>query len=190
MIQATDIACLIFASGASSRFGSSKMLYPLGDSRAVLAKTIQIYTQVFDVVNVVVSDKDPLIIKLVQCEAAVPILNQYAELGLSQSLIAGVESTEPTTGWLCALGDMPYLSVKTVKSISEHLSPNNIVVPRTELGNGNPVGLGINFREELLSLKGDVGAKPLIKRHANSINYLDCNDPNIHRDIDRPSDIF
>ena len=190
MIDDSDIACLVFASGASVRFGGRKMLHPLKDGLSILATTIRIYRQVFRVVNVVVNDKDLTIIDLVESEGAVAILNPRSSQGLSQSVVAGVELTQPKRGWLCALGDMPYVWESTVESVADRLSESNIVVPRTKNVNGNPVAIGSNFRAELLQLDGDIGAKPLINQNAQWVHYIDCNDPNIHRDIDRRTDLF
>lgn len=190
MIRPNDIACLIFAAGASSRFGRSKMQYKLEGGRPILAKTIAIYAQVFEQVNVVVREGDHALINLAEKECAVCIANPHAENGLSQSIIAGVNAIMPSRAWLFALGDMPYLSANTVDGLADQATHENIVIPRTITGNGNPVIFGTRFRAELLELTGDMGAKPVVLRHPGSVQYYDCNDVGVHHDIDQPSDIL
>ena len=196
MIRTSDISCLILASGASSRFGSSKLLHELDvadGSRtkiAILEKTINIYAQAFDKVNVVVRETDSAIIRLVESQGACCIPTANADKGLSQTIIAGINATSPSKAWLIALGDMPYVSTRTVEAIASQSSADHIVVPRSKLGNGNPVALGKRFEHELLNLRGDVGAKPLVKQHVNRVQFYDCDDHGIHQDIDYPKDIL
>ena len=161
-----------------------------GVRSTILAKTIAIYLQVFDKVSVVVREADRAIIRLVENQGACFIANTEADKGLSQSIIAGVNATSPSRAWLIALGDMPYVSRRTVQAIASQVSADNIVVPRSKLGNGNPVAMGTMFKSELLDLRGDVGAKPLLKQHINRVQFYDCDDHGIHQDIDQPHDIL
>ncbi len=189
-IVSGDIECIILASGASHRFGSAKMLHRLNDGTTILAKTIGVYSQVFERVSVVVRDGDDPIIRLVEKEGASYINNVAFDQGLSKSVVAGVRASTPSRAWLIALGDMPYLSVSTLFSLVFMANKDSIVVPRTTKGIGNPVIFGADYREELLRLSGDVGAKRLLSRYANRLFFHDCDDVGVHHDIDRPSDIL
>jgi len=166
------------------------MLYELPEGISILAKTIRIYANIFEEVNVVVREDDHDVVRLVEDESAICIFNSTSDQGLSQSIVAGVKSTKPTRAWLCALGDMPYVSTATVESMEPYVLVDNIVIPRTPLGNGNPVALGRFFRNDLLELSGDVGAKPMIRRHSDLVDYYDCEDYGIHQDIDQLCDIL
>ncbi|MFT6406823.1 MAG: molybdenum cofactor cytidylyltransferase [Arenicella sp.] len=190
MIQSNKLACVILASGASARFGSSKMLYELEEGISILTQTIRIYAAVFDQVHVVVRFDDKLAIELVRREGAICIENLNPEHGISQSIVAGVDALAPSTAWLFALGDMPYVLPTTVRSLLLSAAVESIVVPRTSRGIGNPIVFGADFKSALLGLTGDVGAKPLLKRHAQQIRFYDCEDDGIHHDIDRISDIL
>jgi molybdenum cofactor cytidylyltransferase len=190
MIQSKDVSCVILASGASSRFGKSKMLYELDQNVSILAKTITIYQAIFDQVHVVVKHDDKAVIELAEGQGASCIKNIKSDLGLSQSIIAGVKGTSPSKALLIALGDMPYVSVETICSLAQRASLTEIIVPRTGRGNGNPIVFGVHFHQQLLALTGDMGAKPLLKRNASHIKFYDCQDQGIHVDIDRISDIL
>ena len=185
-----NISCLILAAGASARFGSSKMLHRLADGTEILAKTIAIYQQVFERVNVVVGQADDALIHLVEKQGAVSILNPSFDQGLSQSIVAGIKASQPSSAWMIALGDMPYVSVETVASLVLNVDPQEIVVPKTAIGTGNPVVLGTRFKADLLALHGDIGAKPLLTRHPDAVRFYHCDDLGIHQDIDRLSDVL
>ncbi|MFQ3226636.1 MAG: molybdenum cofactor cytidylyltransferase [Porticoccaceae bacterium] len=190
MIDSSNVTCVILASGASTRFGRSKMLHQLGEGVSILAKTIGIYRAIFDQVNVVVRHDDKAVIRLVEHQGANGIININSELGLSQSIIAGVEGVPQPKAWLFALGDMPYVSSDTIRSLTLRASLTEIVVPRTRIGNGNPIVFGAQFKKQLLGLTGDVGAKHLLKLNAQHVSFYDCQDIGIHHDIDRISDIL
>jgi len=190
VIESADIACLVLASGSSSRFGSHKLLHELPDGISVIAKTIRLYKQVFNQVHVVIREGDHELTKIVEQESAICVLNNSAEQGLSQSVVAGVRSTTPITAWLCGLADMPYLSPDTVRSIAESVRSATIVAPKTLKGIGNPVALGVRFKQELLELDGDIGAKPILNRHSDLVEFHHCNDQGIHQDIDTVDDIL
>jgi len=190
MNDSNNVACVILASGASTRFGHSKMLYQLDEGTSILAKTIGIYRSVFDQVHVVVRQDDKAGIQLVEHAGANNIINFNSQLGLSQSIIAGIQGVTQSKAWLFALGDMPYVSIETVRSLVMRASLSHIVVPRTRNGNGNPIVFGAHFKNQLLDLTGDVGAKHLLKVNAQYVTFYDCQDSGIHHDIDRVSDIL
>jgi len=190
MIDTSNVACVILASGASTRFGHSKMLYQLDEGISILAKTIDIYRAIFDQVHVVVRHDDRALIQLVEQQGANGIINVNSEQGLSQSIIAGIKGVRQPKAWLFALGDMPYVSSETVRSLVLRALVNEIVVPRTRIGNGNPIVFGAHFKNQLLDLTGDVGAKHLLKLNAQHVSFYDCQDTGVHHDIDRVSDIL
>ncbi|MDE2259940.1 MAG: hypothetical protein KGK17_06425, partial [Betaproteobacteria bacterium] len=53
---------------------------------------------------------------------------------------------------------------------------------------GNPVGFSSHFREALMALRGDQGARRLLDVHRQEVCWLDVDDPGILLDIDVPND--
>ena len=64
-----------------------------------------------------------------------------------------------------------------------------IVVPVYQGKRGHPVGFSSLFRQALLSLQGDVGAREILRQHADEITYLECDDPGVLFDVDVPEDL-
>lgn len=187
-----DISCVLLAAGSSSRFGSNKLLHTLPGGKSLLASSLDLYSQVFPKITVVVNHEAPkfeeLLSIIIRYDADY-ISSPKAELGLSQSLVAGISASSPKVGWLIALADMPYLQIETIRAIAEALQESNIVLPTSARGAGNPVGFGKNFKQQLLNLDGDKGAKAVVHANFESTIQLPVNDLGIHHDIDRPSDI-
>ncbi len=53
-----------------------------------------------------------------------------------------------------------------------------------------PVGLSRHLKNEISKLKGDNGAKRVIKNHQASTVFIQTNDPGITRDIDVKEDLL
>ena len=67
---------------------------------------------------------------------------------------------------------------------------SNIAVPVYDNRRGNPAILGCGFKEELLSLQGDVGAKELINNNESRVCKVYVDDMGVLHDIDRPEDVL
>ena len=85
---------------------------------------------------------------------------------------------------------MPNVKPQTVRAIDYALSTQGgIVVPYFHSERGHPVAFGEVFREELLALQGDSGAKAVLQAHPDKVHRLQVNDPGIVQDIDTPEDL-
>ena len=192
MADFSDIDCVLLAAGSSVRFGSNKLLHTLPNGKSLLASTLNLYSRVFANISVVVDpqgqDLDRLC-SIIKAQGAAYTYSPNADFGLSQSLVAGVQASSPTIGWLIALADMPYLQVETLRLIAKSLQPNNIVIPKSSNGVGNPVGFGKNFAVQLSKIQGDRGAKSVVQSNEQSLLYMLVNDLGIHHDIDTIGDI-
>lgn len=113
-----------------------------------------------------------------------------AHLGISASLEAGINFCAQADGWLIALADMPWILPSTCEQIVANLRANGgIVAPTFNQRRGHPVGFTAQFTNELLSLKGDQGARTLFDRHTEAVRLIAVSDPGITLDIDRPGDL-
>jgi CTP:molybdopterin cytidylyltransferase MocA len=108
---------------------------------------------------------------------------------LSLSLRTGLMGSAYASGWVIALGDMPWVQPSTVAALREALELGaEIAVPRYHGARGNPVGFSRRYWHELIALQGDEGARSLLQRHITSITWVDVEDEGILRDVDLPAD--
>jgi molybdenum cofactor cytidylyltransferase len=109
---------------------------------------------------------------------------------MARSLVCGIDASRTAQGWVIALGDMPYVAPDTIQAVAARIAQTGeIVVPAYRGTRGHPVGFGQRYLEELLLLQGDEGARSVIGRHAGKLEIVECGDPGILRDIDRPADL-
>jgi molybdenum cofactor cytidylyltransferase len=115
-----------------------------------------------------------------------------ADTGMAASLVHAIRHASNIVpapqAWLVALGDMPYVSPSTLQRLAdalEHGAP--IVAPVMEGRRGNPVGFGRVHLATLLALRGDEGARGLLR--SCPVTEVAVADPGIFRDIDTPTDL-
>ena len=108
----------------------------------------------------------------------------FAE-GMATSIRVGVEAAVGEQGYLFALGDMPQIAGTTMLTVAEALkSRKAIAVPVRDGRRGHPVAIGSSYREALLALTGDRGARPILKKNAASVVEVPVEDKGIFVDVD------
>lgn len=112
-------------------------------------------------------------------------------LGMGASLAAAVEASAHADGWIVALGDMPAIEPRTIAMVKVALQGGALIAAPCDGGDrrGHPVGFSAALRDELLALRGDVGARDVIAHHKSAVVLLPTDDHGIFVDIDTPGDL-
>ena len=160
-----------------------------GDKAIIGHKTCQVFQDV-----VVVSQNNKQLLAEVEASNARAIINTQASLGLSESIKTAVKATQPDIAWMFILADMPFVKISTLQALASEACRECICQPRSNKEQakprlGNPVVIGVDFRDALLQLTGDVGAKNVVQANSDKLNIVDVEDLGIYQDIDQPSDL-
>ena len=192
---------LVLASGFGRRFDAAgrrnKLLARLPDGQTLVTASARALCSVLEQVAVVVPTRGTLIEAALSDLPVRLVRNARARDGIGASIAVGVAALKAdfpqATGWLVALGDMPFVAPATIKTVAEALVAggaaglHRIVAPAYRGTRGHPVGFGSGFADSLMALDGDVGASVLMRDHA--VRLVDCDDPGILRDIDTREDL-
>jgi molybdenum cofactor cytidylyltransferase len=85
---------------------------------------------------------------------------------------------------------MPYVRPETIAKIAAALAAGAPIAAPTYRGErGHPVGMSAQFRGALQALRGDEGARSVLKQNADLVQLIDVDDPGVCRDIDTPADL-
>lgn len=184
------IVGILLAAGSGSRFGGGKLLHPLADGTPIGVASLRNLKQALpEVVAVVRVGDDALRVRL-EAEGVAVHLCQDAQIGMSRSFVCGVRACADADGWVIALGDMPFIQPRTIRTVAQNIEgAGRIAIPAWQGRRGHPIGFGKRYREELLDVSGDEGARTVVQRHADEVVILDCDDPGILRDIDTRADL-
>jgi len=184
------ITGILLAAGSGSRFGGGKLLHPLPDGTPIGVASLRNLRSALPEVIAVVRTGDDQLRELLEREGIVVHPCEDANLGMARSFMRGIAASEDADGWVIALGDMPFLLPQTIKTVAERVEQTgNIAIAAYRGERGHPVGFGRRYRDELLKLQGDEGARSVIGRHPGDLEIVDCDDRGILRDIDTPDDV-
>ena len=118
-----------------------------------------------------------------------------AHKGMGHSLAHGVEHCFSSNGWLIALADMPYLQASSVNQLILNCQDKDKDKDKDSIARlvfegraGHPVYFPSYFSSQLRQLKGDKGARDIIKKE--TVKYVSVDDLGCLDDIDTPQDLL
>ena len=193
--MAANIRGILLAAGYSTRFGSNKLLQPLpqGSPDAGVPIALASARHLLDALPQSVAILRPRAQKLgrlLRDAGCSTVVCKNAAEGMGVSLAAGVRAAGDAHGWVVALADMPFIRPETIRVIAKALAEGAaIAAPAYRGERGHPVGFARRFLDELSTLRGDAGAREILKEHPDWITLYDVDDPGVLRDIDEPSDL-
>ena len=185
-----NIVGILLAGGTATRFGSDKLLHPLPDGTPMVVASLHRLRAVLPRVVAVVRRDAPELERLLREGGAEIVVCPRAHEGMGTTLAHAVRASGEPAGWVVALADMPFVGPETIQRVVDRLSAGaGIVAPRWQGERGHPVGFSARFRDPLTALRGDAGARNLLRAHQDALELIDCEDPGVVRDIDTPADL-
>jgi molybdenum cofactor cytidylyltransferase len=185
---------ILMAAGRGRRFDPlgqrNKLLQVLpGGDPVVVASARKLLAVLPTVIAVVPPDDGGVAAMLAALGCEVSVCPD-ADSGMAASLVHAIRYSLPhgPDAWLVALGDMPHVAPSTLQALAAALTAGApIAAPVMEGRRGNPVGFGRVHLDALLALRGDQGARGLLRDCA--VTDVPVDDPGIFQDIDTPSDL-
>lgn len=182
---------ILLAAGRGSRFDPSgaanKLLARLADGEPVVAASARHLLAALPRVLAVCAEDGEVaqLLRSLGCEVTVCA---DAAKGMGVSLSHAIRQSLPASGWVVALGDMPFVQPSTIAALRDALASGApIAAPVSQGRRGNPVGFGGAHLAALLALKGDEGARRIVRNHEATL--VEVADPGIFADIDSPADL-
>jgi CTP:molybdopterin cytidylyltransferase MocA len=178
-----QVAAVVLAAGASSRFGSPKQLARIGDKTMLEAVAATAHEAGLDPVIAVVPPA------LAVPPDVVPEINDRPADGMSRSLRLGLAAVPAeVNAAVVLLGDQPTLSAATIRLLLEAAGPARQVVAATADGR---IGPPVLVRREAFALAqdviGDEGLRTILARNADLVTTVDIGE---HvPDVDTPADL-
>ena len=185
-----NTVAILLAAGASTRFGSDKLVHALPHGVAVAVQSARHLKAVLPRVIAVVRAADGDTARALAAEGCEVVVCANAQAGMGASLACGVRAAGAAEAYLVALGDMPFIRPSSIVALRDALEAGAaIVAPYFRTRRGHPVGLAGRFRAELEALEGDEGARRLIAANDSGLVKVPVGDPGVIRDIDTPADV-
>lgn len=176
-----QVAAVILAAGASSRFGGSKASVRIG-SRTLVDIAVDTATAAGLAPVIVVAAPE-----LHVPETAIAVRNPAPELGMSRSLQLGISAVPPDAeAAVVMLADQPTVTVEHLRSLDGWRGGTPVVATRADSVLGPPVLLEREAFDLVAAIGGDAGLRDLLRTDPTLVTPVD-HSPIV--DIDTPADL-
>lgn len=179
---------ILLAAGTSTRMGGADKLRLRIGEKTLLEHSVLAATEARVGTVVVVTGADDYR-DLLEGHEVRSVVNRDFSKGMAASIRAGVGACPSDASAYGILpGDMPFVRPETIRTLAGAVGVDRIVAPMHKGRQGHPVYFSSVYRDELLSLDGDVGARSIVVAHESSVLYVETDDDGVLRDIDSPKD--
>ena len=184
------ISAILLAAGQSKRFGNKNKLFIKYNNKSLIQSALLnlLKSNVDNIIVVLGHDQAQIKKKIYKKKNIKIVINKKFNSGMASSINCGIKKLDKKTiGFFVCLGDMPKINKhiynKLIFNFNKH---NNITVPYYKNKRGNPVIFPIKYKKKFIILKGDNGAKKLLKKNYQKVFFKN---KSILFDIDRKIDI-
>jgi molybdenum cofactor cytidylyltransferase len=181
------ISEILLGAGESKRMGANKLLLPWRKKNVLTHCVHTLLQSKVKEVIVVLGDRTKEMGNQFKGQKVKVVVNPHYRRGMSTSIRRGIGAIDPNSyGILIALGDMPFLSTRTVNALIRAFAQGKgeIIVPSFRGGKGHPVIFHKRYKKELLQLRGDVGGRSVIERHLEEVRLVRTKSEGVVKDID------
>lgn len=185
-----EIAFLILASGAGTRFDGIKQLADV-EGEPMIVRVCRHLNALGEVIVVLGAYRDQIELVLASLDVTI-VENADWEKGMSSGIKAGIAMLEnrevPPDSVLITLADLPHLKVSEYQQLINCAvaNPERMIASSYDAVIGVPAIFPRSSWEGLKSLHGDKGARAILR---NRTDVLFVNMPNAARDVDTSADL-
>lgn len=184
-----NLSAIVLAAGQSRRIApENKLLLPFHNKTIIQTVLDEIVSLAFTQTLVVIGFEKDKLIEVLRDYPARFYYNPDYKRGMSTSIHVGISQTKPDVdGFIIFLGDMPWINQGMLKTLIQAFKTrpgSAIVVPAFQKRQGNPVIFSQKYRRELLSLKGDHGARSVVKKFQDQVIEVQLPNERLLLDID------
>ena len=173
----------VLASGKSKRMEIDKLLVDYKEKKLIEHTLSKLSSYHYD--KYVVCNDDRLL-DLSEKYGFKYLINSKNELGLSESIKVSINNIN-SEKYVFFLADMPNIKVESIDKLFNYSSKGIIVFRKDDLITV-PTVINKKYKDELLKLYGDKGAKKVIMKHLDDCEFIDVSNEEIF-DIDTPEDL-
>jgi molybdenum cofactor cytidylyltransferase len=180
---------ILLAAGISSRFGSNKLLHPIGDGTLMAVAAARNLMNALTNSIAVIKPDDSQLEALLTSEGMDVVYCDFSLRGMGASLSCGIQAATNAKGWVIALADMPFIQPATITCVADAIKKGaELAAPHYKGRRGHPIGFSQVFGRDLSRLDGDKGGRELLQDNKHLLHCLDVDDPGVLIDIDTCTD--
>ena len=187
------IKAILLAAGQSKRLKSENKLIKLYKKKPLINHSLKALhkSKVNEVIIVLGHQKNELKKVIRKNKKNVFINNKDYRKGMASSIKMGLKKVSKNNkGFIIVQSDMPFIKLSEINKIYNSIKSQKFLVYALRYKNrvGNPIGFDISVIKKFKRIKGDVGAKFMVKRLKNETKFIKIGNLKSFKDFDKASD--
>ena len=187
------IKAILLAAGQSKRLKSENKLIKLYKKKPLINHSLNALhkSKVNKIIVVLGHQKKELQKIIKRNNKNVFTYNKEYKKGMASSIKAGLKKlNKKDKGFIIVQSDMPFIKSSDINKIYNSIKSKKYLVHVLKYRNrvGNPIGFDISIMKKFKKIKGDVGAKFMVKRLKKETKFIKINNLKSFKDFDKVSD--
>ena len=187
------IKAILLAAGQSKRLKSENKLIKLYKKKPLINHSLNALhkSKVNKVIVVLGYQKKELQKTIKKNNKNIFTYNKEYKKGMASSIKAGLKKlNKKDKGFIIVQSDMPFIKSSDINKIYNSIKSKKYLIHALKYRNriGNPIGFDISIMKKFKKIKGDVGAKFMVKRLKKETRFIKINNLKSFKDFDKVSD--
>ena len=187
------IKAILLAAGQSKRLKSENKLIKLYKKKPLINHSLNALhkSKVNKVIVVLGYQKKELQKLIKKNNKNIFTYNKEYKKGMASSIKVGLRKVNiKDKGFIIVQSDMPFIKSSDINKIYNSIKSKKYLVHVLKYRNrvGNPIGFDISIMKKFKKIKGDVGAKFMVKRLKKETRFIKINNLKSFKDFDKVSD--
>ena len=187
------IKAILLAAGQSKRLKSENKLIKLYKKKPLINHSLNALhkSKVNKIIVVLGHQKKELQKIIKKNNKNIFTYNKEYKKGMASSIKAGLRKlNKKDKGFIIVQSDMPFIKSSDINKIFNSIKSKKYLVHVLKYRNrvGNPIGFDISIMKKFKRIKGDVGAKFMVKRLKKETKFIKINNLKSFKDFDKVSD--
>ena len=187
------IKAILLAAGQSKRIKSENKLTKLYKKKPLLNHSLKaLHKSKVNKVIIVLGHQQNEVKKIIEKNKKnILSFNKNFRKGMASSIKVGLKKVSKNDkGFIVVQSDMPFIKSSDINKIYNSIKSKKFLVHVLKFKNkvGNPIGFDRSIVKKLKKIKGDFGAKFMVKRLKKETKFIRVNNLKSFKDFDKASD--
>ena len=187
------IKAILLAAGQSKRMKSENKLIKLYKNKPLINYSLNVLKKSkVNKIIIVLGHQHKEVKKIIKKNKKIIFTyNKNYKQGMASSIKNGLKKiSKNDKGFIVAQSDMPFVKLSDINKICRSIKTKKFLVHALKYKNrlGNPIGFDISLIKKFKNIKGQFGAKFMVKRLKNRTNFINTSSLKSFKDFDKVSD--
>ncbi len=189
------IKAILLAAGQSKRMKSENKLIKLYKNKPLINYSLNVLTKSkVNKIIIVLGHQHKELKKIIKKNKKIIFTyNKNYKKGMASSIKIGLKKiSKNDKGFIVAQSDMPFVKQSDINKICRSIKSKKFLIHALKYKTrvGNPIGFDSSLIKKFKNIKGQFGAKFMVKRLKNRTNYIKTMSIKSFKDFDKASDFI